>query len=83
MVQSGVAEPCFVVRQQGGTGLISRAEPLSAGPVSCPQMLIPAGGDYWWHVPAWKNTEAAVSEYEGREEPHLEIWQSHSGREQT
>lgn len=40
-------------------------------------------GIYWWHVPAWNNAEAAVSGYEGREEPHLEIWQRHSGWEQT
>ncbi len=60
-----------------------RAEPPSAGSASCPQMPLPAGGYYWWHAPAWNNTEATVSDWEGREEPHLEIRQSHSGSEQT
>lgn len=73
----------FVLRQQREWVFISRAKQPSASLASCPQMPIPAGWDYWWHVPAWNNTEAAVSGYEGRKEPHLEIWQGRSGGEQT
>lgn len=70
----------FCGASTGGASFTLWAQQLSAGSVSGPQMLIPAGGDYWWHVPAWNNTGAAGSGYEGREEPHLEIWQSHFGK---
>lgn len=73
----------FCAASMGGMGLISWVDLPSAGLASCPQMPVPAGGDYWWHVPAWNNTEAAVSGYEWRKEPHLEIWQSHFGSEQA
>lgn len=54
------AQPGFVAREQADWVWFPGHSCPSVGPLSCPQMLVPAGGDYWWHVAAWNNTEAAV-----------------------